>query len=208
MRLVLIRHGESEHGRRDVIAGVAGCTGLTERGIEQARVLAARLRATGELSGCAALLCSPVLRARQTAEVLVPALSAGAIERDRDLCELHPGVADGLTWEEYRARYDVFDPLAFPTRPFAPGGESWLSFTERVQAVLGRLAQRFAGETVVVVTHAGFIVASVLVVFAIPRPGTAARLDPALTSLTEWRVAEGIWQLARYNDTAHLVVTE
>jgi broad specificity phosphatase PhoE len=74
-----------------------------------------------------------------------------------------------------------------------------------VRATLDALAARHAGETVVAVTHAGFIVATLVVAFAIPRPGTGAWLDPAHTGLTEWRVREGRWELARYNDTAPLV---
>jgi broad specificity phosphatase PhoE len=73
-----------------------------------------------------------------------------------------------------------------------------------VGATLHRLADRFAGETVVAVTHAGFVMASILVLFDIRRPGTGARLDPAHTSLTEWEVAGGIWRLVRYNDAGHL----
>jgi hypothetical protein len=52
-----------------------------------------------------------------------------------------------------------------------------------------RLADRFAGQTVVAVTHAGFVVASLLVLFDIPRPGTGASLEPSYTSLTEWRLS-------------------
>src|SRR5438045_773143 len=99
VRLVLIRHADSEHSARQVIAGMNGCTGLTERGVAQVHALADRLRATGELGDCSALLCSPVLRARQTAQVLAGVLPVGVIEEDCDLCEVHPGDADGLSWE-------------------------------------------------------------------------------------------------------------
>ncbi len=204
MRLILIRHGESDHALRNVIAGRHSCRGLSERGFKQAELLAHRLATTGEVSDCQALLCSPVLRARQTAEVLARTLPAGPIEQDCDLCELHPGAADGLSWEAYRATSGAFNPLTSPTRPFAPGAESWVEFVERVHATLERLAKRFAGQTVVAVTHAGFIVASVLVLFDIPRPGTRAHLDPGYTSLNEWRVAQARWQLVRFNDIAHL----
>jgi hypothetical protein len=68
----------------------------------------------------------------------------------------------------------------------------------------GSSSERFAGQTVVAVSHAGFVVASLLVAFDIPRPGTGARLEPAHTSLTEWRVADAIWTLVRYNDASHL----
>jgi len=73
--------------------------------------LACRLAVTHEVNDCQVLLCSPVLRARQTAEVLNRAVPAGPIEEDCDLCELHPGAADGLSWEAYRATYGAFHLL-------------------------------------------------------------------------------------------------
>lgn len=203
MRLLLIRHGESEPGLRQLIAEKQ-CPGLTPRGLQQVQALARRLTSTSEVSECQRLLCSPILRARQTAEALNNSLPTLSIEFDEDLCELHPGEADGLSWEAYHAAYGTFDLLTSPTRVFAPGGESWQQFVARVRATLDRLAARFAGQTVVAVTHAGFIVASVLVLFAIPRPGTAAYLDPDFTSLTEWRTDSAGWQLVRFNDVAHL----
>jgi broad specificity phosphatase PhoE len=205
VRLVLIRHADSEHSARQVIAGMNDCTGLTERGVEQVHALADRLHATGELSDCSALLCSPALRARQTAQGLARVLPVGVIEENCDLCEVHAGDADGLSWEEYRAKYGAFDLLTSPRRPFAPGGESWSDFISRVRATHRRLAERFAGRTVVAVSHAGFVVASILVSFDIPRPGTGARLEPVHASLTEWRVSDATWTLARYNDAGHLM---
>ncbi len=204
MRLILVRHGESHHAQRGIVAGLAGCAGLTERGVAQSRALAQRLAATGELSDAVALLSSPVPRARQTAEILAGALASGPVATDRGLCELDPGEADGLSWEDYRSRYGAFDLSANPERPFAPGGESWSDFVGRVRATLGRLADRFDGRTVVAVTHAGFVVVSLLDRLAIPSAGERARLEPELTSLTEWRVANAAWYLERYNDTFHL----
>ena len=205
MRLILIRHADAWHEMHGVIAGLAGCTGLTDRGITQARTLARRLRTTGELGDCGALLSSPVLRARQTAEIVATALPVRSIEIDGDLCEVHPGEADGLTWHAYRERYGSFDLASFPDRPFAPGGESWSDFVQRVRSTLARLASRFDGQTVVAVSHAGFIVLSLLTLFEIPRTETRARIDPRFTSLTEWIVENGRWMLERYNDTSHLI---
>jgi broad specificity phosphatase PhoE len=209
MRLILIRHGESEHSLSGIIAGGSGCTGLTERGVRQVRALGDRLSDTGELSDCAALLSSPWKRARQTAEILKNALSVKLIEEDPSLCELHPGEADGLSREDYRARYGAFDLQAFPDRPFALGGESWSKFIERVQTILLRLANRFNGQTVVAVTHAGFVVASFLMLFdaTTPRSDVKVWLDPENTALTEWYVSGTIWRLVRYNDAYHLLTT-
>lgn len=200
MRLILIRHAESEHAFRRVIADVKGCTGLTERGFQQAHMLASRLRATGEANDCATLLSSPVLRARQTADALLSVLPVRTVAIVPGIREIHPGVADGLTLKEYGATFGAFDLVASPDRPFAPGGESWLGFVNRVRATMTRLAEQFDGKTVVAITHAGFIVASVLALFDIPRPGTGARLEPVYTSLTERHFSDGVWQLVRFND--------
>jgi probable phosphoglycerate mutase len=202
--LVLIRHADSIASRDRVIGGPRGCTGLTELGLEQARALAARLRRTGELSDCRALLTSPWPRALQTAEVLAGAFSVDVIEEAPDLTELRPGEADGLQWEDFVARYGDFDMQAEPDRPQSPGGESWNRFVERVRGALDRLAARFQGRTAVAVTHGGFISASILIKFGIPRPGTGARLEPANTALTEWSLSNARWVLVRYNDLAHL----
>src|SRR5262249_44377751 len=160
-----------------------------------ARRLAERLRATGEVSDCVALLSSTVLRARQTAEVLGRELGFGGVEQDCDLCELHPGAADGLSWEAYREKYGTFDLIEEPNRPFAAGAESWLDFLGRVRVTLDRMATRFDGQTVIAVTHAGFIVASLLVLFEIPRPSTGAQVDPMYTAITEWEFSHTAWRL-------------
>lgn len=204
MRLILIRHGDSEHSRRGIIAGMSGCLGLTSAGYAQAQALGNRLKTTKEIEECDVLLSSPVLRARQTAEVLQPALLMDAVEEDADLCELLPGDADGLSREIYESRFGTFDLTAFLERPFAPGGESWAVFEARVRSTQERLAHQYAGKTVVAVTHAGFIVVFLLTLFAIPRPGTGARFDPTHTGITELRVGRE-WILERYNDAGHLI---
>lgn len=186
MRLILIRHSASHHG------------------VAQAGALARRLATTGELADGVALLTSPVRRARETADLLLPALPGGSVATEPGLMELLPGTAEGLTLAQYRATHGDWDPVAAPDYPIAPGGESWHGFLARVQATLDTLAARHDGATVIAVTHAGFIVATLLVAFAIPRPGTGAWLAPTHTGLTEWIVSDGHWQLARYNDTAHL----
>jgi len=204
MRRILIRHAESQHSLLGRVADIRSCTGLTEIGIQQAHRLCQRFRASGELHGCQVLLSSPVRRARETADILMPSLNTDNVLEDYTLREIHPGIADGLTWQEYQTTYGGFDLVAEPIRVFAPEGESWQAFLERVQATLQRIANEYAGKTVVAVTHAGFIVASMLVLFAIPRPGTNARLEPRHTSLTVWEAVAGKWQLERYNDTWHL----
>ena len=187
-----------------MIAGVASCPGLTARGFEQSRILARRLEHTGALRETTQLLTSPVLRARQTAEILAPCFPQCSLVEDIRLSELLPGEADGLLWPEYVSRYEAFDLVTEPERPFAPGGESWQDFGTRVHAMLDQMTRLDEQQTVVGISHAGFIVMAMLELFSIPRPGTGTRIDPSFTSLTEWQYSAGEWQLLRFNDIAHL----
>jgi broad specificity phosphatase PhoE len=202
VRLLLIRHGESHHLTRDVVAGPRGCPGLTPRGRDQAESLRRRFAAAA--AGPDVLFCGSTARARQTADILAPAFGpAAAFVVDCDLCELHPGDADGLTMPESAKRYGSFDWQANPDRQIAPGGESWNQFTARVTRRMHRFAHDHPNGRVVAVTHAGFIVWSVLSLFEIPRPGTGARLDPDFASITEWEYLQHdqAWRLIRFNET-------
>ena len=113
------------------------------------------------VSSSTTLLTSILPRAIQTAEIIAPALGGLAIEQQCELCEIHPGAGDGLTWEEFGARYRP-EGLSSgnPYKAMAPGGESWAGFFERVGDALLRAAADHAGETVVVVCHGGVVEAT------------------------------------------------
>ena len=153
------------------------------------------------------LLASVLPRAIETASIIAPGLGLEISGRDCDLCELHTGEADGLTWSEYAARYGSFDMEAEPDRAFAPSGESWNGFHERVQRTLERVARDYAGQTVVAVCHAGVIMVSMRVLLGIPYAGAGARLRPTNTGLTEWEhdASLGRWTLHAFNDASHLL---
>jgi len=206
MRVILVRHGDAHAGFHGVIGGPNGCTGLTPRGREQAAALRDHLAETGRVRADV-LLASVLPRAIETASIIAPGLGLTLTGQECDLCEVHTGEADGLTWTEYAARYGNFDMEAEPERVFAPAGESWNSFHERVGSMLERVARDHDGQTVVAVCHAGVIMASLRVLLGIAQPGSSALLRPTNTGLTEWEhdPATGRWTLHTYNDTGHLV---
>ncbi len=123
---------------------------------------------------------------------------------DCDLCEIHNGEADGMTWSEYDTRYGRFNIIAESSRPFAPGAESWDDAMARVRRFLEAVAARPVGKTVVVVTHSGFVIASVLGLLAVQSSVDRATLGPGYTSLRCWRWADNRWSLECFNDVAHL----
>ncbi len=214
-RLVLIRHGEARAALERVVGGERGCTGLSELGRHQARMLRDRLARTGEL--VADVLASSTLpRAIETAEIIAPALasSTGArpeMVRDCELCELHPGECDTLGWEEYAERYGV-DMSNRPYEPMSPGGESLAEFNVRVGRALTRLTDEHEGRSVVVACHGGVVIGSMKCFLGLPAlPSPSVDLLVTNTSLTEWERGNGQggdnqWRLVRYNDAAHLTV--
>ncbi len=210
MRLILVRHGDAYAGLQGgVIAGQKGCAGLTPLGRKQAEALRDHLLDTGRVQADV-LVASVLRRAVETAEIIAPGLGFDTVTQDCDLCEVHTGEADGLEWAVYTERFGTLDMTAEPDRLFAPGGESWNSFHERVQRLLERLARDHADETVVTVCHAGVIMASVRALFDIPHPGTGARLQPTNTGLTEWEYdpTSSRWTLRSFNETSHLIGLE
>jgi probable phosphoglycerate mutase len=204
-RVVLIRHGEAICNVAGVVGGHAGCTGLSPRGRLQAEALAARLVGSGELADVTAVYTSVLRRALETGSIVSPGIGAGAGSvANCDLCELHPGEADGLTWDEFRVRYGDPDFDADPDRAVAPGGESWSSFVARASGAVARVAWAHRSERVVIVCHAGVIESTMLAFLPVAPGRSRLGLPTEHTSLTEWEMTETGWRLMRYNDAAHL----
>jgi len=203
-RVVLVRHGEATCNTAGIVGGVRGCTGLTRLGVRQAGALADRLARTGELAGVAALYSSVLPRAVQTARIIAPALDrwregpALAPVEDCDLCELHPGEADGLTWPEFVARFPEPDWDTDPNQLLAPGAESWRGFTTRAAAGVSALADAHPGQLVVAACHAGVIEATMLRFLSVRGIRLGLRTEHA--SITEWEHQGSRWLLRRYND--------
>jgi probable phosphoglycerate mutase len=167
--------------------------------------LCTRLLETQELTGADAVYSSVLARARETAAIVAPAIGAGAARiTDCALCELHPGEADGLTWDEFRRRYGEPDFDEEPDAVVAPGGESWTGFVRRASEAVARVAAAHPGGLVVVVCHAGVVEATLIAFLPVAPHRGRLRLPTEHTSLTEWELDARGWRLVRYNDAAHL----
>lgn len=206
-RLYLIRHGESAPNVTPIMGGMRGDSGLTPVGVSQAERLRDRLAATGEIAADV-LIASPLPRARQTAEIIAPALRLPLL-MDDEVQEIRVGEADGLHPDEARARYgwngtpDIYQPIA-------PGGESAGDFLLRVGRALTRIIHQHAGQTVVIVCHGGVIDGSLTCFMGLSTlRGSPVRLRTQPTSITWWEhhgTEDGSpsWWLLGYNDAGHL----
>lgn len=211
-RLVLVRHGEAQSHVLGIVGGEVGCTGLSDLGRRQAHALRERLERTGELGEVHALYASSLPRAIETANILAPALGLDSPEVEHDLREWDPGEVDNLSWEEIESRFPRTQAWN-PHQTRFPGSETWAEFGVRVGRVLHELADRHAGQTVLVACHGGVIEHSVVSLLGLGHHGELATFDVHNCSVTEWFRPDpeelwwrppGRWRLIRFNDAAHL----
>ncbi|MFB8007359.1 bifunctional RNase H/acid phosphatase [Nocardia sp. NPDC056000] len=148
-RLLLLRHGQTELSVERRYSG-RGNPPLTELGRQQAANAARMLAGKGNI---AAIVCSPLGRARETAEAAGKALGLPVRVLD-GLIETDFGAWEGLTFAEARdhdpelhARW-LGDPAVAP-----PGGESFDQVRERVESVRRDLVALYPGANVLVVSH-------------------------------------------------------
>jgi len=196
-RVILIRHGDLGEACRGLYIGRTDVP-LSEGGKRQAAALAGEI---GRLNG-AHILCSPLLRTRETAEIAIGA--ADACDIDSDLREIDFGRWEGMGFAEIAAA----DPAAVERwsaldEDFAfPGGESFGDFRKRIGAVAGRIAADPAG-TVVAFTHGG-VIRYLICRFLGLEDRHYLLFDVRPGSLTEISIEEGKGVLTRLNDRCQL----
>ncbi|WP_435082071.1 histidine phosphatase family protein [Gordonia hongkongensis] len=148
-RMILLRHGQTPLSVERRYSG-RGNPDLTDEGRRQARAAAARVVRE---EGIAAIVTSPLRRARSTAEEVAVLTGIDVVEHP-GLIENDFGDWEGLTFTEASQR----DPdlhrawLSDITVP-APGGESFAQVAERISRTKAELLQRYPGQTVVLVSH-------------------------------------------------------
>ena len=159
--LILIRHGETDWNRELRFQGHVDVP-LNEVGHEQARRLGERL--AGE--AVQHLVCSDLLRTRQTAQPVVAQLAAQLAPGfdleaalDANLREQNFGVVEGLRAPDIQQQHPQAwaQWLQFGADYAFAGGESTRQFHARVMGAVQRLALIHIGQTVVVVTHGGVL---------------------------------------------------
>ena len=144
MKLYTVRHGETEWNVVNRVCGRSDIP-LTEVGVKQAGETAKNLKE----SHIDFVLVSPMLRARQTADVICAELGL-SYEEDVRLLEQDYGIYEGgyRFDEEYlRCKRNFF--YNFET------GESTAQLAHRVFGFLDELKEKYADKSVLLVCHGG-----------------------------------------------------
>lgn len=151
MKLLVIRHGESEADLLDVHEGRADFA-LTERGHKQAEAMANYVTENYNISK---IYASTLTRAKQTAEHLSNRTGI-PIVFDENLMEFNNGLLAGLPRAVVREKYPEVPNL--PIDKAVYGQESQVEFRQRAENVLARvISESQADETIAIVSHGGMI---------------------------------------------------
>lgn len=179
-RFLLIRHAVTDAIGKNLSGRMAGIH-LNEEGEAQAQDLAHRLA----VLPIEAIYCSPVDRARQTAEPIAKVLQLQTIMRT-DFQEIDYGEWTGetITGLSAQPQFALFNSFRSNTR--IPGGETMLEAQARFISGLQKLAAKHMGRTVAVVSHSDMIKAALAFYLGIPLDMMQRiEISPASVSLLE-----------------------
>ncbi len=169
--LWIVRHGQSAGNVARDAAEAAGHpvidiaerdidVPLSELGRRQARALGHWFGELPDERRPEVILCSPYVRARETAHLLLEASGLGAqtvrLRFDERLREKEFGILDRLTVFGIRQKYPELGEQRshvgkFYFRP--PGGESWCDVILRLRSLLEMMTREHCGQRVLVVGH-------------------------------------------------------
>lgn len=197
--LYIIRHGQSVDNLEDRIQGHTDSP-LTELGVRQAQAVAERL-STERFD---AFYSSDLGRAVRTAEIIASAHGL-SITKTPLLRELHLGVAQGLTRQQFRQAYPEACRLweSSPAIHRPPGGETVQDAIARCGEFIRQVLARHAdGEKLAVIAHGGSLKGLIIAEFGLP-VGFFASMGVSNASLSILDIGDRP-RLRLYNDTCHL----
>ena len=199
MRLILVRHGQTEANRLGRIQGVNDAP-LNEAGRAQAEAAARALASDAPF----ALYSSPLPRATQTARTIGERVDTQPVEIE-DLIEMDVGEFEGLSGPQLRERFPEVMRMwdENPASTVMPGGESLRRVRERAWPAVLSIAEGHASETVVAVTHNFTIHAIVCAALDMPL-NNFRKLTIDLASITRLEISGDRATLLSLNETGHL----
>jgi len=149
LELLIIRHGETEWNTADIFRGRISI-GLSEKGLTQVELLSQYLSS----KKIQAIYCSPLQRAKQTAEAIARTYYLN-IQPLPELTDLDFGEWEGKSQQEVSLKYkDIYTQwLDRPDLAVIPGGETLTDARKRSINALDWVISQNTGGVVAIVTH-------------------------------------------------------
>ncbi len=161
--ICFVRHGHTPT-TGSILPGRAKGLHLSNRGKEQAELVARRIAEYGKIS---AVYSSPMERARETAQPIAKA--CGLKTRTRQgLIEADFGTWTGKKLSDLRKLPEWENVQKTPSNFRFPSGESFLQIQSRMVDTIAKIIASHHGEVVVAVTHADTIKTTIAAALGIP----------------------------------------
>ncbi|MEK7848661.1 MAG: histidine phosphatase family protein [Chloroflexota bacterium] len=199
MRLILVRHGQTQWNLERRVQGGGSDVELNELGRHQAHTAGLALKD----EKIDAIYSSPLRRARDTAREIARH-HRRRVRVEPGFIEMDAGDLDGLAFERLPQVHPAFwkewregnGSIAWP------GGESLEQMMERTWAAVERLRARHPKGTVVVAAHTFVVLCLMLKALDMP-PGLFRRLRLEVGSITVLDLDGDRARLVKFNDTCH-----
>ena len=201
--VVLLRHGDTRLTPERRFSGVGrGDPGLSATGRDQVR----RAADSALLQGgtFTEVLTSPMTRCQQTAEIIAAALGV-SVSIDPDLREMDFGRWEELTFDEVQDRYpeDLRRWQQSASAPPTGSTETFAALLDRMGSVAERFASRYAGASVLAVTHVTPVKALVAHALGAP-PSALFHMELSSACFNRISYAGRDASVRLLNDTSHL----
>ncbi len=199
--VTFLRHGESVGNAEDRFQGHFDFP-LTRKGRLQARALAKRWQGEGILfDQC---IASPLLRARQTAEIISKTLNL-PLELDPDWMEIDNGLLAGLTLEE-AAQVSPRPGFTTPYTRYGQTGESRWEVYLRAGRAIQHFLDRPPGR-ILVAAHGGILNMALYAILGIPvqanSSGPRFMFHNTTFATFTYEPERHNWRLLNFDDRRH-----
>lgn len=155
-KIIFVRHGQSVKNLIGLFTDEVNDFPLTRLGRKQAKEAGEFLKK----ENVDVVYSSPVLRAKETAEIISKQLGGIVVHDAPELIEVDSGSWDGKTIHDIKIKQerDAYLALSAEERYMAKRGgtgESWFEVEKRVRSLFEKILEEHKGKTVVLVSHMG-----------------------------------------------------
>jgi len=188
IELVLLRHGTTDWNKEKKIQGRSDVP-LDEQSIDQIKKIIPRLKQ----EQFDLIITSPLMRARQTAEIINQELKLGLATED-SIKERDYGEFEGQSIEQVKKEHPDYFKNKIDYDIPGEGEESYEQITRRVKKFLQQLSQHYPNKKILVVCHLTVMRTLKMIIDG----GTKAELSsytPAFSELIRYQILDGNYQL-------------
>jgi len=198
MRLLIIRHGQSEGDITNRIEGRADVN-LTKLGLKQAGLMADWVAENYKIDK---IFASPLKRVSQVAEILSKRIKKDIVYED-DLMEWNTGLISSLTKEEAREKYPSPEVTYPHTAVYEQ--ESEIQLRMRAETILSKLINENPPDSTIAVVSHGLLIWNLGYSFLrLPVTSNHVRFPIGDTGIHEWYISGESRSIIHVNLKDHL----